>query len=363
MNKTQALRAAVIGAGTGGMLSIRALQSSDRYDLVGVADISAAARALAVEQGVDAEMFADAASLLDAGRPEVVCISTFAPSHAELVGQALDAGVRAVLLEKPVALDWAAGRATLDRLEDRRVPVVVPHGLLVRPASKAVLRHISDGGIGDLEVIEIQCQAWDLMNAGVHWVDFALAALRDDGVQTVFAACDVSTRTFRDGIEVETEALTYAVTRYGVRLVMQTGDDVTPARQGKSLVFRFYGSLGSIEFWGWEDRYWLRTGQGGPGSAPVTTPPLATTAHQVYLEMLADMVERDEPQYELAELSLRALEICEAAYVSHRHRCVVTLPLANFTPPSGLVPGQAFASQWEPGAPYRGWGGRNGRRL
>ena len=225
---------------------------------------------------------------------------------------------------------------------------------------------------GDLEVIEIECRGWDLINAGVHWVDFALAALQGDDVQSVFAACDVSTRTFRDGIEVETEAITYAVTRSGVRLVMQTGDDVRPAREGKELVYRFYGSLGSIEFWGWEDRYWWRAGPQGHPPAPVTvTPSLPTTAHQVYLEMLADMVEKGEPQYEQAELSLRALEICEAAYVSHRNRCVVRLPLSGFRPPPGPAhdlwpgpaPGQTFGQEWDPGAPYRGRGGRNGRLL
>ena len=353
------LRAGVVGAGGGGMLSIKALELSERFELVGVADISEAARAGAVAEGVTAQMFPDAAALLEGAGPEVVCVSTFAPSHSEIVGQALDAGVRGVLLEKPVALDWASGRATLDRLKAQGIPVVVPHGLLVRPASRKVLDHILAGDLGHLELVEIECGGWDLINAGVHWVDFALAALRDDEVQSVFAACDISTRTYRDGIEVETEAITYAVTRSGVRLVMQTGDDVKPARAGKDLVYRFYGSLGSIEFWGWEDSYWLRTGGPGASPSPVTgMPPLSSTAHQVYLEMLADMVEKSAPQYDLAELSLRALEICQAAYASHRRGCVVRLPLSSFIPPAEVAHGQG----WDPGAPYRGSGGRNGRR-
>ncbi len=201
-------------------------------------------------------------------------------------------------------------------------------------------------------------------------------------MQKVLAACDVSTRTFRDGIEVETEAITYAITGSGVRLIMQTGDDVRTAREGKDLVYRFYGSLGSIEFWGWEDRYWLRVDQGRTVPAVTNTSPLISTAHQVYLEMLAEMVQKREPQYELAELSLRALEICEAAYVSHRHRCAVELPLSGFRPPSGPAPSgpapsglalsglalplvsvRAPAEEWDPGAPYRGSSGRNGRLL
>jgi predicted dehydrogenase len=349
------LRAGVVGAGTGGMLSIKALQSSGRYELVGVADVSEAARDRAVHEGVEAAMFAGATTLLEVGRPEVICVSTFAPSHPEIVELALEAGVRGVLLEKPIAPDWTTGRRTLDHLERQQVPVVVPHGLLVRPASMEVLRHLAAGDIGDLEVIEIECHGWDLINAGVHWLDFALAATQADEVERVFAACDVSTRTYRDGIEVETEAITYAVTRSGVRLVMQTGDDVRPAREGKELVYRLYGSRGSLEFWGWEDRYRCRAGDPGRSPAITTTRPLETTAHQVYLEMLADMMIKGEPQYELAELSLRALEICSAAYLSNHHRCVVTLPLLSFVPPA--------SEEWGPGTPYRGYGGRDGRRL
>jgi hypothetical protein len=60
--------------------------------------------------------------------------------------------------------------------------------------------------------------------------------------------------------------------------------------------------------------------------------------------------------YAIPEGSLLALEVCEAAYLSSRHRCQVTFPLERFTPP---VP-----TDWEPGQPYAGaGGGRDGRML
>ena len=356
MRNNTTLTGAVVGCGTGGMLSVRALLGSERYELVGVADTSEDARVKVVEAGLEADVFPDATALLASVLPDVLCVSTLAPSHAQIVQQGLEAGVRGLLLEKPIALDWKSGRGTLDLLVGRQTPVVVPHGLLVRTAPLEVLRRISEGDIGEVEVIEIECAGWDLINAGVHWVDFALAILGDDRVQSVLAACDVSTRTFRDGIEVETEAVTYAVSRSGVRVVMQTGDHVRPARAGKELVYRVYGNRGSIEFWGWEDRYSLHAGAAGSSTPMVVdTGPGVASAHQIYLEMLADMVASGEPRYELAELSLRALEICEAAYLSNRHRCVVALPLAAFAPPP--------AQDWDPGAQYRGRAGRDGRRL
>ena len=44
MTDVKPLRAGVVGAGTGGMLSIKALEASERFELVGVADLSEAAR-------------------------------------------------------------------------------------------------------------------------------------------------------------------------------------------------------------------------------------------------------------------------------------------------------------------------------
>ena len=62
-----------------------------------------------------------------------------------------------------------------------------------------------------------------------------------------------------------------------------------------------------------------------------------------------------QPDYAIASSSLVALELCEGAYLSSAHRCRVTLPLSEFTPPP--------EPDWRPGQPYRGHGGRNGREL
>jgi len=346
------LTAGVIGAGQGGMLSVRALQASGNYRLVGVADSNESARTRAASQLPGVEVYPDAGSLLSALQPSVVCVSTFAPSHPDVARQALQAGARGLLVEKPIALTWRLGRDLFDLLASQHVPAVVPHGLLVRNASAEVLRRVLDGEIGQVEVIEIESGGWDLISAGIHWVDFALAALGDDRPESVFCACDVTGQTYRDGIEVETEAVTYCVMRSGARIVMQTGDHVKPSREGKELVFRIYGDQGSIEFWGWEDRYCMRGGKAG-ASEIVEVAPAEQTAHQVYLDRLAEMVVGGAPDFELAELSLRALEVCEAAYLSAAQRCNVRLPIAGFTAPQ-LV-------EWAPGTAYRGKGGRDGR--
>ena len=74
-------------------------------------------------------------------------------------------------------------------------------------------------------MVEIQCSGWDIINAGIHWLDFFVTLdACPEPVSYVMAACDASTRTYRDGMQVETLAVTYAQTESGVRAVMQTGD-------------------------------------------------------------------------------------------------------------------------------------------
>jgi predicted dehydrogenase len=352
--ETTVLRAGVVGAGTGGLLSLRALQASRRYELVGIADLRPDALERVKGEFPGVELFDSGEALLEVAGLDVVCVSTFATSHAQIVELATRAGVRGLLLEKPICDTWAAGKTVVEELRRQRLPVVVPHGLLVRSGPQELLRRLRAGQVGSIEIIDIQCTGWDLMNAGIHWMDFALAVLADDRVEWVISACDAHTQTFRDGLEVETEAVTYAGTRRGARVAMHTGDFVPLSRPDKALVFRIYGSEGSAEFWGWEDSFCLRTSE-EPGGELFEIPPHDASPHQIYLEQLADMVASREPDYELPELSLAALEICEAAYVSNRSRCVVRLPLASFVAPPQV--------SWDPGAPYRGTGGRNGRTL
>jgi predicted dehydrogenase len=217
-----------------------------------------------------------------------------------------------------------------------------------------VMSLIREGTIGSLELVEIQCTGWDIINAGIHWLDFCVALLAPDRVEWVMAACDTSTRTYRDSMQVETMAVTYAQTEARVRIVMQTGDYVDTSRQGKDFFFRLVGARGICEFYGWESSYWLLCAE-HPGGKAFEVPRGTGSAHQRYLDRLALQIDGGAPDYVLPEHSLAALEVCEAAYLSCQHRCQVTLPLSEFTPPS--------QTDWTPGKPYRGGGGRDGRKL
>jgi hypothetical protein len=233
--------------------------------------------------------------------------------------------------------------------------MVVPHGLRTRATPLEIIRRISLGEIGNLRQIEIQCDKWDLLNAGIHWLDFCLAATDEAPIVSVLAACDTSTRTFRDGMQVETVAVTYLENKYAVRVILQTGDFIRVNTSGKSTLLRLVGTRGIIEFWGWENGYFLLNAE-YPRGYVITPEKLPVFGHRRHLEILATQIQPEAADYRLPESSQTALEICEAAFLSNKYRCQVRFPLTSFVPPA--------TSDWEPGKPYSGvGGGRDGRKI
>jgi len=349
------LTAAVVGAGTGGTLSMNALAVSDRYELVAVADISPEARSKASERFSGLRTFASHTEMFADFPTDVVCVSTWATSHREIVQAALSAvKPKGLLCEKPLGDTAAAGKGILDMVQEAAVPLVVPHGLLQLKHSQEIIQRVLSGDIGRLELVEIECDKWDILNAGIHWLNFFVNLVHDDPVEWVMAACEHSTQTFRDGLQVETTGITYAQTASGVRVVMHTGDDVRTMREGKGMLFRLVGTAGLIEFWAWESAYKLENAQ-FPSGQIVEVARYPESPHQRYLESLAEQIDSGVADYRLPYTSLAALEICEGAYLASRLGTKVTLPLDRFIPPPRL--------EWDPGQPYAGQGGRDGRKL
>jgi predicted dehydrogenase len=81
--------AVVIGAGSGGTLSITALMNSERYNLVAVADPSPAAQQRLKADYPGLRLFDNHQALFEAVSPQVVCVSTWATSHLAITRDAL----------------------------------------------------------------------------------------------------------------------------------------------------------------------------------------------------------------------------------------------------------------------------------
>ena len=168
--------AAVVGAGMGGKGSMAALSASQRFRLVAVADLQAAARAAAQEMYPGIRTYASHAEMFADCPTDVVCVSTWPPSHLEVTRAALRLPLRGILVEKPLADSFADGRQLLELVRAKNLPMAVPHGLLVADHSRQILERVHNGEIGQLKLVEIQSSSWDIINAGIHWLNFYRAA-------------------------------------------------------------------------------------------------------------------------------------------------------------------------------------------
>ena len=350
------LTASVVGGGAGGQLSMRGLHDSDRFELVAVADLNPHVCQALAAQYPGLRTFASHKEMFAACPTDVVCVSTYPPTHEQTALDALRLPLKGILVEKPLGHTAASGRRTLAAIKAKRLPAAVPHGLLVGETPLEIVSRVQRGEIGDLKLVEIQNSGWDIINAGIHWLNFFVVLTGCEEMAYVMALCEASTRTYRDGMQVETTAVTTAQTRSGIRVVMHTGDDVlVNADRGTSTLFRLVGTAGQIEFWGWANGYHILNAE-YPRGETIVPAVLPGTAHQRHLERLADMIDSGEIDYTVPTSSLLALEICEGAYVSSRHRCKVTFPVDAFRPPA--------PPDWDPGMPYSGQGGgRDGRKL
>ncbi|MCK1590219.1 Gfo/Idh/MocA family oxidoreductase [Bradyrhizobium sp. 169] len=350
------LTATVIGAGLAGTHSINALLASDRYELIGVADVSEAARARVREKtGGAVKTYATSDELLSASPADVVCISTYPETHLPITRDAVArAPLRGLLVEKPLGDTTPSGRAILELVKAAKLPMVVPHWLVALRAPLQIASDVRNGRIGNLRVVEIECTNWDLHNAGTHFIQYFLTLVSPSPVQHVLMAADISTRTFRDRMQVETEAVTFARTASGVRLIIHTGDDIPVSRKGACIFMRITGERGFIEFDAYQNMYTVVTS--GHDRVDVNVEPFAEKSHQRHLEHLAHQIESGVRDYTIPDQSLAALEVVEAAYQSRRCAKLVSLPLD----PEAL----SEAPKWDPGALYAGsGGGRDGRQF
>ena len=331
------------------------LHASDRFELVAVADISPQVCDALVREYPSIKTFTSHQEMFAACPTDVVCVSTWPPSHEQVTMDALELPLKGILVEKPLGHTHASGRSIVEAIKRKDLPMAVPHGLVAMRAPLDIVSRVRQGEIGDLKLMEIQCAQWDIINAGIHWLHFFVTLTGCEPMDHVMAVCDASTRTYRDGMQVETTAITYAQTRSGIRVVMQTGDDVVVNRAGQLALFRILGTAGQIVYCPWASEYELLNAE-FPTGTTVRLERLPGTHHQRRLDHLARMIESGEHDYAIPESSLMALEIVEGAYISSRHRCKVTFPLEQFEPPA--------RPEWDPGMPYSGsGGGRNGRSL
>ena len=195
-----------------------AITEHPALQLAGFADHDlAAARRAAQAFGVEAA-YDDPDRLLAELRPELVTVATRTVGRADLIARCLEAGVRALHVEKPLCNSMVEWHGLRERFADDSV--FVTYGALRRhlPIYRAALALATSGEFGALREVRVQFGAGALFWTQTHAIDlllFAAGQRRVTGVQALLRGVEIgahahelltdpvvvsSTLTFDDGL-------------------------------------------------------------------------------------------------------------------------------------------------------------------
>jgi predicted dehydrogenase len=141
------LRIGVVGAGFMGRQHMDFIRAAPGAALAAIAD-PVAPRA----PGLECPTYEDAAGMLGAEQLDAVIIANPTPLHVETAVECLEAGV-AVLLEKPVAMDYTESRRLVDTVARLDGRLLVGHHRRHHPAVARARAAIHDGELGQIVAV------------------------------------------------------------------------------------------------------------------------------------------------------------------------------------------------------------------
>src|SRR5260370_5357083 len=143
------LKFGVIGYGYWGPNIVRNLRNLDGCQVVGVCDLSAAARKRIQHAHAGIPMYADANELLIS--PEVDAIAVITPvwTHYELTKAALENG-KHVFVEKPFTSNAAQAEELINLAQKKSLTIMVDHTFLFTGAVKKISQLLDEGTLGKL---------------------------------------------------------------------------------------------------------------------------------------------------------------------------------------------------------------------
>jgi len=238
---TDKLRVGVIGCGGMSRNHIRGYLTSDRYELVALADLNKE-----VMDEIDAQFelstkhYQDAREMLDREELDVISICTWHTGHATWTIAAAARHPQAILCEKPMAESLGRAEDMLVACRRNKVKLVIGHQRRFLPAYTMARDLIAQGAIGEVQMIQ-SFGGQGLPNYSSHQTDMYRYLLNDDECEWVMGNVERKTDRYERNTRIEDNAICIFQFQGGARAILLA--DVTPViYQGAHI----YGSEGMI---------------------------------------------------------------------------------------------------------------------
>lgn len=152
---TGPVTAGVVGCGAISREHLSFLAGNPKIDLLGVSDLSPAARAYAATRFGARTAYATVEEMLAAGTPEVVHVLTPPATHRPIAAMCLEAGAN-VVCEKPIVADGAELEELLGIAERRGVLLIESQNLRFNDHVLAIKGLIAAGELGEILDVEVR---------------------------------------------------------------------------------------------------------------------------------------------------------------------------------------------------------------
>jgi predicted dehydrogenase len=180
---------AIAGLGKRGKVHTELFHANPRFSVVGVADVDAGRTAEAAALCGNPAQFTDAAEMLSTTTPDVFCFCTPPTVRLPLIQMGVDAGVKLIAFEKPMATNMTEALAMRDLLRSAGVKSVQSHQRKYNVQFRKVKEIIDSGALGRIHTVYATATGW-MMHMATHLADYLRFFNGESDVEYVIGQAD-----------------------------------------------------------------------------------------------------------------------------------------------------------------------------
>jgi predicted dehydrogenase len=167
-------KVAVHGMGSRGFIHLQGFKDNeDRFELSAISSSSEEKLRSTQELYGVLETYTDIEKMLEEVRPDVFCFATPPSVRLSMVELAARYGVKAIAMEKPVALSMKEAREIEQVCRTHAIQTIVCHQHKYLPAFEQLKQFVRSGAIGEIERVHAKTRGW-LFHIGTHFIDYML---------------------------------------------------------------------------------------------------------------------------------------------------------------------------------------------
>ena len=167
---------------------LSAISNHSRVSLVAGVDRQADRRERFTER-TSAACLEDTADLLASDPPDIVCVATNSPSHAAITIACAEAGVKAVLCEKPIATRIVDAERMIAACNASGTILIINHNRRFNPNYRRLREFLAAGELGEVTSANLVWGKGRLGNVGTHLFD-AVSMLSGQEIVAVAGTLD-----------------------------------------------------------------------------------------------------------------------------------------------------------------------------